>query len=37
MEKAETPTESERVLGNGKPVTLDEESSPTSGRRFSRT
>jgi (E)-4-hydroxy-3-methylbut-2-enyl-diphosphate synthase len=56
MEKAETPTESERVLadGNGegpdlgdgepymkpvkgKPVELDEEASPTAGRRFSRT
>jgi hypothetical protein len=53
MEKAETPTESERVLGEGegpeleegepylKPVKvkrakLDEESSPTSGRRFTR-
>ena len=56
MEKAETPTESERVLLDGqnggpdleegepylKPVkrekvALDEEASPTAGRRFSRT
>jgi (E)-4-hydroxy-3-methylbut-2-enyl-diphosphate synthase len=53
MEKAETPTESERVLANSegpelkegepylKPVkvkrpALDEEASPTAGRRFSR-
>jgi (E)-4-hydroxy-3-methylbut-2-enyl-diphosphate synthase len=54
MEKAETPTESERVLAErdgpdladgepylkpvrGKPVELDEEASPVSGRRFTRT
>ena len=58
MEKAETPTEAERVLGDGpqleegepylKPVKagkpnggqrveLDEEASPTAGRRFTRT
>jgi hypothetical protein len=53
MEKAETPTESERVLTDGegpeledgepylKPVkvkgpALDEEDSPTTGRRFTR-
>jgi hypothetical protein len=54
MEKAETPTESERVLTEGegpdleegepymKPVKvkkgpeLDEEASPTAGRRFTR-
>jgi (E)-4-hydroxy-3-methylbut-2-enyl-diphosphate synthase len=53
MEKAETPTESERVLADGegpdleegepylKPVkvqrkALDEEASPTAGRRFTR-
>ena len=53
MEKAETPTESDRVLADGegpdladgepymkpvkgKRVDLDEEASPTAGRRFTR-